>query len=92
MSSPNTPENDRTPFAAMGLSDAVMTALTDVGYETPSPIQEATIGPLLAGQVGQGVDDVPPHGRPQQARTGVTGSGTPSRELLGDGHEGHSAR
>ncbi|WP_123629880.1 DEAD/DEAH box helicase [Salinisphaera orenii] len=50
MSSPNTPENDRTPFAAMGLSDAVMTALTDVGYETPSPIQEATIGPLLAGR------------------------------------------
>ncbi|MGN8160252.1 DEAD/DEAH box helicase [Salinisphaera sp. SWV1] len=34
----------------MGLSDAVMKALADVGYETPSPIQAATIGPLLAGR------------------------------------------
>lgn len=50
MSSPNTPENDPVPFSAMGLSDAVMQALSDVGYETPSPIQAATIGPLLAGR------------------------------------------
>ncbi|XRG81322.1 DEAD/DEAH box helicase [Salinisphaera sp. SPP-AMP-43] len=38
------------PFSAMGLSDSVMQALSDVGYETPSPIQAATIGPLLTGR------------------------------------------
>ncbi|MDA3922454.1 MAG: DEAD/DEAH box helicase [Salinisphaera sp.] len=38
------------PFSALGLSDAVMKALADVGYETPSAIQAATIGPLLAGR------------------------------------------
>lgn len=37
-------------FQDMGLSPAVMNALDAVGYETPSPIQAATIGPLLAGQ------------------------------------------
>ncbi|WP_353215669.1 DEAD/DEAH box helicase [Salinisphaera hydrothermalis] len=50
MSSPDTPDTEPMPFAAMGLSDAVMAALSDVGYETPSPIQAATIGPLLAGR------------------------------------------
>src|ERR1700760_2193315 len=36
-------------FSSLGLSDAVLKALADVGYETPSPIQAATIPPLLAG-------------------------------------------
>ena len=37
-------------FSELGLSDAVMAALTDVGYETPSAIQAATIPTLLGGR------------------------------------------
>lgn len=37
-------------FADLGLSEAVMKAVADVGYETPSPIQAATIPALLAGR------------------------------------------
>src|SRR5687767_3421513 len=36
-------------FADLGLGDAMLKALKDVGYETPSRIQAATIPPLLAG-------------------------------------------
>ncbi|HEY0333572.1 MAG TPA: DEAD/DEAH box helicase [Stenotrophomonas sp.] len=37
-------------FADLGLSSAVMQAVTDVGYESPSPIQAATIPAMLAGR------------------------------------------
>src|SRR5690349_11570681 len=37
-------------IADLGLSDAVLKAVKDVGYETPSAIQAATIPPLLAGR------------------------------------------
>jgi ATP-dependent RNA helicase DeaD len=37
-------------FSELGLNDAVLKALKDVGYETPSAIQAATIPPLLAGR------------------------------------------
>ena len=37
-------------FSDLGLGDAVLKALRDVGYETPSAIQAATIPPLLAGR------------------------------------------
>ena len=36
-------------FADLGLAPAVLAALADVGYESPSPIQAATIPVLLAG-------------------------------------------
>ncbi len=36
-------------FAALGLSPAIVKALTEVGYEAPSPIQAATIPLILAG-------------------------------------------
>ena len=36
-------------FSELGLSDAVVAALTDVGYETPTPIQAQTIPALLGG-------------------------------------------
>src|SRR3954467_3801261 len=36
-------------FAELGLSDAVVAALADVGYERPSPIQAEAIPILLAG-------------------------------------------
>jgi len=52
--------SDQTPgdspaFSDLALSEAVLKALRDVGYETPSPIQAATIPHLLAGSdvVGQ---------------------------------------
>jgi ATP-dependent RNA helicase DeaD len=37
-------------FSELGLDDAVLKALKDVGYETPSAIQAATIPLLLAGR------------------------------------------
>lgn len=37
-------------FADLGLSPALLEAITSVGYETPSPIQAATIPTLLSGQ------------------------------------------
>ena len=44
-----------TTFAELGLSDTLLDALRDVGYESPSPIQEQGIPPLLAGSdvIGQ---------------------------------------
>src|SRR3954453_6841467 len=37
-------------FADLGIDKRVLRALTDVGYESPSPIQAATIPALLAGR------------------------------------------
>lgn len=37
-------------FAQLGLSEPVMQAVTAVGYETPSPIQAATIPAMLEGR------------------------------------------
>jgi ATP-dependent RNA helicase DeaD len=36
-------------FDSLGLTEAVLAAVREVGYETPSPIQLAAIPPLLAG-------------------------------------------
>ncbi|KAA0922538.1 MAG: DEAD/DEAH box helicase [Rhodococcus sp. (in: high G+C Gram-positive bacteria)] len=36
-------------FADLGIDERVLKALRDVGYESPSPIQAATIPPLMAG-------------------------------------------
>ncbi|MEO8743589.1 MAG: DEAD/DEAH box helicase [Lysobacteraceae bacterium] len=49
--SPSTPSR----FSDFDLPDALLRALTDVGYESPSPIQSATIPPLLEGRdmIGQ---------------------------------------
>ncbi|GAB3127496.1 DEAD/DEAH box helicase [Glaciibacter psychrotolerans] len=44
------PASKAKPFLELGLSDAVLKALKDVGYETPSAIQAATIPPLLDGR------------------------------------------
>ncbi|MFA5939455.1 MAG: DEAD/DEAH box helicase [Sinimarinibacterium sp.] len=48
MSTPS-PENP-IKFSSLGLPEALLAAITEVGYETPSPIQAATIPPLLAGR------------------------------------------
>src|SRR3954463_16031242 len=45
-------ERDPEPptFADLDIDDRVLKALSDVGYESPSPIQAATIPPLLEGR------------------------------------------
>jgi ATP-dependent RNA helicase DeaD len=45
-----TPEPDQQSFADLGLDERVVRALKDIGYETPSPIQAATIPALLEGR------------------------------------------
>ena len=44
-----------TDFAELGLSEPLLQAVRDVGYESPSPIQELAIPPLLEGRdvIGQ---------------------------------------
>src|SRR5215211_2836538 len=44
-----------TTFADLGLSEPLLQALNDVGYQSPSPIQEQAIPPLLEGRdvIGQ---------------------------------------
>lgn len=43
-------ENNEKSFADLGLPDPLLRALAEVGYESPSPIQAATIPPLLQGR------------------------------------------
>lgn len=43
------PAGDDITFADLGIDERVLKALRDVGYESPSPIQAATIPPLMAG-------------------------------------------
>ncbi|MBP1327404.1 ATP-dependent RNA helicase DeaD [Leucobacter exalbidus] len=47
---PTETEGERITFADLGLSPEVLQAVTDVGYETPSAIQAATIPVLLEGR------------------------------------------
>ncbi|MHB1666718.1 MAG: DEAD/DEAH box helicase [Thiomonas sp.] len=49
------PESPAVTFADLGLPEPILAALRDVGYESPSPIQAATIPILLEGRdlVGQ---------------------------------------
>src|SRR3954447_15041352 len=44
-----------TPFDSLGLAEPILAALRDVGYESPSPIQEQAIPELLQGRdvIGQ---------------------------------------
>jgi len=44
------PTDSLPPFRALGLAEPLLAALAEVGYETPSPIQAATIPPLLEGR------------------------------------------
>ncbi|MEU3475222.1 ATP-dependent RNA helicase [Rhodococcus sp. 05-340-1] len=47
--SASVPAGDDITFADLGIDERVLKALRDVGYESPSPIQAATIPPLMAG-------------------------------------------
>jgi ATP-dependent RNA helicase DeaD len=49
MTGPTPPETS-TGFDGLGLSAAVLAAVREVGYESPSPIQRAAIPPLLEGK------------------------------------------
>src|SRR6478736_7440555 len=57
MSSSESPETDAPAltFGDLGLGDAVLKALREVGYENPSAIQAATIPLLLEGRDVLGV-------------------------------------
>jgi ATP-dependent RNA helicase DeaD len=46
----DTPDTPESTFTDLGLPAALLKALDDVGYETPSPIQAQTIPPLLEGK------------------------------------------
>ena len=43
-------EQDAPSFADLGLAGPVLSAVAAVGYEAPSPIQAATIPPMMAGR------------------------------------------
>ncbi len=47
---PDTSEQPALTFAGLGLDDRVLDAVEAVGYETPSPIQAATIPTMLEGR------------------------------------------
>jgi ATP-dependent RNA helicase DeaD len=43
-------QDDSPSFAELGLSEAILHSLSELGYEKPSPIQAKSIGPLLEGK------------------------------------------
>jgi ATP-dependent RNA helicase DeaD len=49
---PRSPDAEADPasFAALGLAPALLETLAGLGYEEPTPVQEAAIPPLLAGR------------------------------------------
>ena len=63
--STETSEPPAVTFADLGLGDRVLKSLREVGYESPSSIQERTIPPLLEGRDLVGV-----------AQTGTSRSGS----------------
>jgi len=72
---------DTLRFTDLGLPDALLRALADVGYESPSPIQTATIPPLLEGRdlIGQaqtGTGKTAAFALPILARIAVTSTGS----------------
>ncbi|HYG65204.1 MAG TPA: DEAD/DEAH box helicase [Thermoanaerobaculia bacterium] len=89
--------NDDTPtrsFGDLGLSEPLLKALTDAGYEAPTPIQEKTIPALLSGRdlIGQaqtGTGKTAAFSLPILQRLDLTGGGAgvqalvlvPTREL-----------
>ncbi len=88
-----TPDSDAPiRFSELGLSDPVLHALRDAGYEVPTPIQAQSIPPLLAGRdlLGQaqtGTGKTAAFALPLLSRLDVTSTDTqllvlaPTREL-----------
>jgi ATP-dependent RNA helicase DeaD len=88
--------DNRSPFAALGIDDALVSALTTLGYEEPTPIQREAIPPLLAGrdvlgQAATGTGKTAAFALPMLQRIGATADGAradvrglvlvPTREL-----------
>ncbi|MFY8123114.1 MAG: DEAD/DEAH box helicase, partial [Silanimonas sp.] len=74
-------------FADLALSDALMKALAAVGYESPSPIQAATIPPLLdgrdvLGQAQTGTGKTAAFALPLLTRIGNSAAGAPQVLVL----------
>lgn len=48
-------EGSAATFESLGISEPILRTLTEIGYEAPTPIQEKTIPPMLAGRdlIGQ---------------------------------------
>jgi ATP-dependent RNA helicase DeaD len=89
-------DSGRSPFAALGVNDALVAALTALGYEEPTPIQREAIPPLLAGrdvlgQAATGTGKTAAFALPMLQRIGATSDGAradvrglilvPTREL-----------
>jgi ATP-dependent RNA helicase DeaD len=85
-----------SPFASLGIDAALVTALTALGYEEPTPIQREAIPPLLAGrdvlgQAATGTGKTAAFALPMLQRIGATPEGAhasvrglvlvPTREL-----------
>ena len=85
-----------SPFAALGVDDALVSALIVLGYEEPTPIQREAIPPLLAGrdvlgQAATGTGKTAAFTLPMLQRIGATADATraevrglilvPTREL-----------
>ncbi|MCB1637196.1 MAG: DEAD/DEAH box helicase, partial [Xanthomonadales bacterium] len=84
--------NQTTSFQELGLPEPLLNALNKVGYETPSPIQAASIPVLLSGSdmIGQaqtGTGKTAAFALPMLARVDITQNHpqvlvlTPTREL-----------
>jgi len=74
-------------FSDLGLPESLMQALSAVGYESPSPIQSATIPPLLAGRdvLGQaqtGTGKTAAFALPLLARIAALPAGAPKALVL----------
>ena len=72
-----------SPFAALGLDDSLVSALSALGYEEPTPIQREAIPPLLQGrdvlgQAATGTGKTAAFALPMLQRIGVSGDRTPS--------------
>lgn len=71
------PEHDVESFRVFGLSEAVLRAVEELGYEAPTPVQSATIRPLLEGrdlsaQAQTGTGKTAAYGIPMVERVDVT--------------------
>jgi ATP-dependent RNA helicase DeaD len=90
------PREGTSPFSTLGVEDALVSALTVLGYEEPTPIQREAIPPLLAGrdvlgQAATGTGKTAAFALPMLQRIGASGDGAradvralilvPTREL-----------
>ena len=76
-----------SPFAALGLDDSLVSALSTLGYEEPTPIQREAIPPLLEGrdvlgQAATGTGKTAAFALPMLQRIGVSSDRTPAVRAL----------